>query len=222
MTSEDIKKLSKLVSTMRLLRSQNGCSWDREQSPESLRPYILEEAYELIDAIDRGDTNDILAELGDLLLQVIFQAQIFSEKGLFGIGDIAEGINSKLQRRHPHIFSTEETSKKHPDWEQIKQQELQEMGKPTDFASRQPVNLPSLKLADKCCRYLSKKSTTTGPPFEPGELHLSLDEPISEEKLAEGLFSLVFQAQKQDIDCDLALRKYVLNLLHKADQKGCI
>ncbi len=220
MTPEEIKQLSELLNTMRHLRSQNGCSWDREQSPESLRPYIIEEAYELIDAIDTGDTDEILAELGDLLLQVIFQAQIFSERGLFGIGEIAEGINRKLQRRHPHIFS-EAMNSEHPDWEQIKQQELKEKGKEIDFAARQPVNLPALKLADKCCRHLSQDSTTAETFLSSASLHDPRKENLSEDKIAEGIFYLACQAQQQGIDSDLALRKYVLNLLRKADQKRC-
>jgi MazG family protein len=220
MTTEEIGQLSQLIKTMRQLRSQNGCAWDREQSPESLRPYILEEAYELIDAIDAGDTGEILAELGDLLLQVVFQAQIFSERGLFGIGDVAAGINTKLQRRHPHIFSCEKNST-HADWEQIKQQELQEKGKEVDFASRQPANLPALKLADKCCRHLSKNSTTAAEFLNPERRPEPQMEYPSEESLAEGIFNLVYQAQQLGIDSDLALRKYVLNLLQKADQDGC-
>ena len=220
MTVEETRQLSELINTMRHLRSQNGCPWDREQSPESLRPYILEEAYELVDAIDAGDTHEILAELGDLLLQVIFQAQIFSERGLFGIGDIAAGINAKLRRRHPHIFSSEANSQQHPDWEEIKQQELKEKGKTIDFASRQPVNLPALKLADKCCRHLSKNSATAATLLPRKKLHNSQMGQLSEEKLAEEIFNLAYQAQQQGIDSDLALRKYVLNLLQKADRNG--
>ncbi len=214
-------QISELIKTMRHLRSQKGCAWDRAQSPESLRPYILEEAYELIDAIDAGDTSEILAELGDLLLQVIFQAQIFSEKGLFGIGDVAEGINRKLQRRHPHIFSLEENIKDYPDWEQIKQQELKEKGKATDFASRQPDNLPSLKLADKYCHHLSKNPETKKRIPKQETLNDLLSGNITEERIAEELFNLAHLAQQQGIDSELALRNYTLNLLRKADQKGC-
>ena len=221
MTTEEIKQLSELIKTMRHLRSQKGCAWDRAQSPESLRPYILEEAYELIDAIDTGDTGEILAELGDLLLQVIFQAQIFTEKGLFGIGDVAEGINRKLQRRHPHIFSLDEKIKDHPDWEQIKQQELKDRGKATDFASRQPVNFPSLKLADKCCHHLSKNSETRERFLKQETLNDLQAGNITEDRIAEELFNRVHLAQQQGIDSELALRNYTLNLLRKADQNGC-
>jgi len=217
MTPEDIAQLSGLIRTMRHLRSQEGCVWDREQSPESLRPYILEEAYELVDAIDSGDINEIRAELGDLLLQVIFQAQIFAERGLFGIGEIAEGINSKLKRRHPHIFSTETMNNKQSDWDQIKKQELTEKGKPTNFSSRQPANLPSLKLADKYCRHLAKESTTAD---KLPNLALEGVE-LNEKSLAEGIFNLVYQAQQQGIDSDIALRKYVINLLQKSEKPRC-
>lgn len=216
MTATEIRQLAELVETMRHLRSEDGCSWDREQTPESLRPYILEEAYELVDAIDSGDIDDILAELGDLLLQVIFQAQLYSEKGLFGIGKIAEGINCKLRRRHPHIFSANKIAGQYPDWEQIKQQELAEKGKPSDFRSRMPINLPSLKMADKACRYLQKNDTNQRTATQVKNL--------TEETLAEAIFNLVSDAQQNGIDSDLALRKYVLNLLKQqqenVDQRG--
>jgi MazG family protein len=213
MTGNETTQLSSLIQTMRQLRSENGCPWDRQQTPESLRPYILEEAYELVDAIDAGNNTEILAELGDLLLQVIFQAEIFAERGLFGIGDIAEGIDRKLRRRHPHIF-TENHKAQQQDWEQIKQQELREKGMATDFLSRQPKNLPALKLADKCCRHLNKNTTHIASILSDTESQQQ-DEILSEENLAESIFTLVYKAQKQGIDSDLALRKYVLNLLQK-------
>ncbi len=223
MTTIKTTHLEELVKTMCFLRAQNGCSWDREQTPESLRPYILEEAYELVDAIDSGDTAEILSELGDLLLQVVFQAQIFTEQGLFNLDDVARGINDKLRRRHPAIFSPGQITDKESGWEQIKQQELKERGKKTDFASRQPTNLPALKLADKCCRYLNKTSTLANIEQNTDE-HLnplSRPEPLLEEDLAEQLFNLVCQAQKQGIDSDLALRKYALKRLQKVNQSGC-
>jgi MazG family protein len=218
MNDKEMDQLTALVKTMRHLRSPEGCPWDREQTPESLRPYILEEAYELVDAIDSGDTSEILAELGDLLLQVIFQAQIYSERGLFGIGEVAEGIDQKLQRRHPQLFDYKR-EEPHPDWEQIKQQELREKGKETDYYTRQPVNLPALKLADKCCRQLRK---TTGQErlteILPG--HKDQIKVTGEENIAAELFNLVNQAQQQNIDADLALRNYVLNLFRKEDKNG--
>ncbi len=219
MTAEENRQLSELLETMNKLRSSEGCPWDREQTPESLRPYILEEAYELVDAIDSGHTDEILAELGDLLLQVVFQAQIYSERGLFGIGEIAEGINRKLQRRHPHIFTAIKDPSRHPDWDQIKRLELQEKGKSTDFVSRQPVDLPALKLADKYCRYLQKTVPDRESVDASRPRSATCPEDWQEKDFAAALFDLVSQAQKKNIDCDIALRRHVLMLFGKQTGK---
>ncbi|MBN2356848.1 nucleoside triphosphate pyrophosphohydrolase [candidate division KSB1 bacterium] len=96
--------MSRLVEIMALLRSEAGCPWDREQTHESLRQHLLEEAYEVIEAIDQGRYEDLAGELGDLLLQVVFHAQIASEAGLFTMDDVIASINAKLVRRHPHVF----------------------------------------------------------------------------------------------------------------------
>jgi MazG family protein len=96
--------LGRLVDLMARLRAPGGCPWDREQTHASLRPYLLEEAYEVLDALDRGDPAAIRDELGDLLLQVVFHAELAREAGRFTIGDVAGAIADKLVRRHPHVF----------------------------------------------------------------------------------------------------------------------
>ena len=98
------EKFSKLVEVMRKLRAPDGCPWDREQTHESIRPYCLEEAYEVVEAIDEGDMARLKDELGDLLLQVVFHAQMASERSAFTIDDVADAIVQKLIRRHPHVF----------------------------------------------------------------------------------------------------------------------
>ncbi|RRA49407.1 nucleoside triphosphate pyrophosphohydrolase [Acidipila sp. EB88] len=92
------------VAIMRRLRGPDGCSWDREQTPETIRKYTLEETYEVLDAIERKDSANLCEELGDMLLQVLFYAQMASEAGEFGIADVLSGLNRKLVRRHPHVF----------------------------------------------------------------------------------------------------------------------
>lgn len=216
MNQETTLQLSGLFKTMRRLRSETGCPWDRGQTPESLTPYILEEAYELVDAINSGDTQEILSELGDLLLQVVFQAQIHTERNLFGIGEIAEGINLKLQRRHPQIFCNNPEITQFPDWEQVKQQELKECGKPTDFLTRQPKNLPALKLADKCHAQLLKNSEIDSRPAKQNDSTSQKNE----EHIAASLYALVGQARRQGIDCESALRKYVLQQFPKENKNG--
>lgn len=213
MTPKDLRKIDELVKTMRHLRSPTGCDWDRKQTPESLRPYILEEAYELIDAIDQGDIDEIKSELGDLLLQIVFQAQIFSEQNQFGIGEVAESINSKLIRRHPHIFNPEENQGAEHDWEKLKQQELKEKGKQVDMASRLPANLPALKQAVKVYNHLKR-----GQQLSESEAGAQKGSSISTEaEIGQALFSLVCRSLQEDIDPDLALRSYLKNRLSRAE-----
>ena len=98
------EKFSQLVDIMARLRGPDGCPWDREQTFDTIKSYLLEETYEVIDAIDRRAWNDLAAELGDLQLQVVFFSQMAAEQGLFSIDDVVENISSKLVRRHPHVF----------------------------------------------------------------------------------------------------------------------
>src|ERR1700728_3027353 len=95
------------VSIMSRLRGPDGCAWDREQTFDSIRKYTLEESYEVLDAIDRRHWSDLSEELGDLLLQVLFYAQMANEAGYFTIADVIAGLNRKLVRRHPHVFGEE-------------------------------------------------------------------------------------------------------------------
>src|SRR5882762_7105469 len=102
--------LTRLVGVMRRLLAKDGCPWDREQSFETLRKYVLEEACEVIDAIESGDKKSLREELGDLLLQVVFQAELGRREGAFAIDDVSEAIVEKLVRRHPHVFGDVEVS----------------------------------------------------------------------------------------------------------------
>ena len=102
--TESNKGFEKLVEIMATLRSETGCPWDRKQTHKSLRQHLLEEAYEVIETIDQGEYGELAGELGDLLLQVVFHAQMAEEEKLFNINDVIESINSKLIRRHPHVF----------------------------------------------------------------------------------------------------------------------
>src|SRR5947209_1773865 len=101
------EKFQQLVAIMARLRGENGCPWDREQTFDSIKPYTLEETYEVLDAIDRRDWPELAEELGDFLLQAVFYAQMAGEQELFDISDALDAINSKLIRRHPHVFGDE-------------------------------------------------------------------------------------------------------------------
>src|SRR4051812_2856895 len=115
-----------LVETMQRLRAPNGCPWDLKQTFQSLKPYLLEETYEVLDAMDREDWPDLAEELGDLMLQPVFLAQLATESGFFTIGDSLAAINAKLIRRHPHIFgdgSADTAEAVKVKWDEIKKQE---------------------------------------------------------------------------------------------------
>ena len=99
------RAFGRLVRTMDTLRSANGCPWDRKQTPETLRPFLLEETYEALETIDRGDLDGLRGELGDVLFQCVFQSQIAVEAGRFEIADAVNAVTEKLIRRHPHVFT---------------------------------------------------------------------------------------------------------------------
>src|ERR1700683_3965954 len=119
-------KFQRLVEIMARLRAPGGCPWDRAQTFESIKPYTLEKTYEVLDAIDRHDWEELRAELGDFMLQAVFFAQMASEEKLFDIGDSLDAINEKLIRRHPHVFA-DETAETGDDvkkrWDEIKAEE---------------------------------------------------------------------------------------------------
>jgi tetrapyrrole methylase family protein/MazG family protein len=117
------RPIEELLEIMATLRGPEGCPWDKEQTHESLKPYVVEEAYELVEAVDGGENGEIREELGDLLLQIIFHSQIASESGRFDFDDVIRGINDKLLRRHPHVFGDEKAVDEMEalkNWERIK------------------------------------------------------------------------------------------------------
>lgn len=141
--------LNHLLRIMEKLRSPGGCPWDRRQTHRSLRPYLLEEAHETLEAIDRRDPVALQEELGDLLLQIVFHAQIASERGRFAFSDIVQSLNEKLIRRHPHVFSGERGRREavlRLRWEETKQREKPER---VFFADGLPKALPALLRAER-------------------------------------------------------------------------
>ena len=147
---------------MRRLRAPDGCPWDREQTLQTLRAYVLEEAYEVLDAIDRGDQKALREEIGDLLLEVVFLSQVCAEQGLFDAADVAQGIADKLVRRHPHVFGDRHASNPQEalrHWEQIKKAEREAAGDGATNVSLLdgvPRQLPALLRASR----LSSRAAT--------------------------------------------------------------
>ncbi|VGO13770.1 Nucleoside triphosphate pyrophosphohydrolase [Pontiella desulfatans] len=142
--------MERLLGVMHRLRAPDGCPWDREQTHESLKSDLIEEAYEVIDAIEGGNVSHLEEELGDLLLQVVFHSQISKENGHFEFSDVADAIAEKLERRHPHVFGEVTVSGSGEvlqNWDAIKKAEKAEGDKPASIVSGIPKHLPALQKA---------------------------------------------------------------------------
>lgn len=206
--------LDSLVEVMARLRAADGCPWDREQSHESLRRYMLEEAYEVVEAIDQGDPRHLCEELGDVLLQVVFHAQIAREAGRFDMNDVVNGITAKLVRRHPHVFGeavAETAADVTRTWEAIKRSERGDQA-PASVLSGVSGALPALSRALE----LQKRAAQVGfdwPDVEgPAEkVREELGEVLAagpderEGEVGDLLFAVVNLARKLKVDPESAL-----------------
>ena len=172
--------MERLLDVMQKLRAPDGCPWDREQTSESLKSNLIEEAYEVIDAIESGSLSHLEEELGDLLLQVVFHSQICSEEGHFGFDDVAMGIADKLVRRHPHVFGEVQVSDSDEvlqNWDAIKKAEKGEGNKPASIVAGIPKHLPALQKAHQ----IQKRAARAGFDWDNiddvfGKLHEEIDE----------------------------------------------
>lgn len=157
-TDKKVYTFSDLLNIMSVLRSSEGCPWDREQDHESLMPYFVEETYEALDAIKRYDIDEMIEELGDVLLQIVFHAQIGSEDGYFDINDIIQSISEKMVLRHPHVFSdvkVENSDEVLTNWSKIKQEEKNHKDN-SDVMEALPQLLPNLIKAEKIQKIAAK------------------------------------------------------------------
>ena len=149
-SNEELGTFQALVDIVARLRAPGGCPWDREQTHESLKRHLLEESYEVIEAIDQGNPAVLSEELGDLMVQVAFHADIAQEAGEFQLEDVLRKINGKLVRRHPHVFAdghAEDAREVEQNWEQIKVQEREEKGESKSPVEGIPIDLPALAYA---------------------------------------------------------------------------
>ncbi len=213
-----------LLDIMVRLRDENGCPWDRKQTHESIRNCMIEEAYEVVDAIDKKDYLLMTEELGDVLLQVVFHSRMAEEKGIFDIGDVIEGISTKLIRRHPHVFGDEDidtANKVKEKWDEIKREEKLEKTH-SESMKRVPMSLPALLKSAK----IQKKAAKVGfdwddvePAFdkireETDELLEVLKEPVlsgrrAKEEIGDLIFAAVNVARFLKIDPEEALNSTV-------------
>ena len=211
--------LERLVGVMRRLLADDGCPWDREQDFASLKRYVLEEACEVMDAIDTGDRAALKDELGDLLLQVVFQAELARTERTFAIDDVVEAIVSKLVRRHPHVFGDVEaknTDEVLSNWEKIKVAEKGERGLLSGLPRSLPALMRAQRVGEKVARVGFDWDDRSGSRAKVTEEVRELDEALAsgsreaiEEELGDVFFALVNLARHIDVDAEGALRKTI-------------
>jgi ATP diphosphatase len=226
-SSRDISRLLDIMAALRTPGS--GCPWDLEQNFATIAPYTIEEAYEVVDAIARGDLDDLRDELGDLLLQVVFHARMAEEQNAFNFGDVVDAISRKMIRRHPHVFADKDGRLTPSDvkgaWERIKAEEKAERAarRPSDETSHKSLlsdvkaGQPALALAMELQRKASSVGFDWNDPRavlrkireEADEIEVALDRGVASELAEETgdlLFALVNLARHTDVDPELALR----------------
>ena len=224
-------KVDDLIEIMRLLRSENGCPWDREQTHPSIRKNLIEEAYEVCDAIDRQDKELLCEELGDVLLQVVFHSRIAQEAGQFGIDDVADGICKKLIIRHPHIFadlSVADSDEVLDNWDEIKKREKGQQTA-TETLHSVPAVLPALMRSQK----VQKRAAKTGFDYPDVLMAIEdLEKEIAElkeviagkdkagytEELGDVIFSAVNVARFLKVDAEESLTRSCEKFINRFEQ----
>lgn len=221
----------RLVELMRRLLAPDGCPWDREQSFATLRRYVLEEACEVIDAIDGGDRQELRGELGDLMLQVVFQAELGRVEGAFGPDDVVAAICEKLVRRHPHVFSdasVENVDEVLQNWERIKAAERAGSKKGGGVLSGVARSLPALTRAQRVGEKVARvgfdwpdaRGSRAKVEEELGELDQAIgsgDKDKAEAELGDVLFALVNLARHAGVDAEGALRRTIDKFTRRFD-----
>ncbi len=212
--SDGIAAIFEVVHT---LRAPGGCPWDREQTHESLRQYLLEETYELLEAIDKGDDAKMMEELGDLLLQVAMHAEIAAEQGRFDAAQVSEAVAAKMVKRHPHVFgdrSVADADEVLRNWEHQKMHEAREAGSEESVVDRVPASLPALAwtlgLQKRAARvgfdFASPAAAAESVGEEARELAGVEDRDRAFEEMGDLLFSIVSLARTLKVNPEDALR----------------
>tara|TARA_B100001559_G_scaffold97716_1_gene81766 strand:- start:2106 stop:2888 length:783 start_codon:yes stop_codon:yes gene_type:complete len=209
-------KFDELVDLIATLRSENGCPWDREQTHESLKRNLIEECYEVLEAIENKDTKGIVEELGDVLLQIMLHAQILSETEAVSIDDVIQGLSDKMIRRHPHVFgdeSADSAEEVKQNWEVLKANEKRGQ-KPTENIFNIPSDLPSLHYAqilqDRAVKQGFDWDDVSGVLDKIQEEAREVTEAESyeekEDEIGDLIFTLVNLSRRLDVHADSALR----------------
>lgn len=212
------ENLDKLIETVRILRSPQGCEWDRAQTHKSLRPNMLEEAYEAVDAMDTGDMKHLKEELGDVLLQVLLHAQIANDEGVFNLDDVAKGLNEKLIHRHPHVFGDAKVNSTQDiidNWDKLKKEEKPHRKSAMDGISKsQSALMSAQKISKRAVKkgfeWPDEKTLYECIRSEFDEFKEAVKENNSdhaEEEMGDILFAVVNLARWNNIDAEQALLK---------------
>jgi len=209
----------RFVALIARLRAPGGCPWDREQTHQSLKPMTIEEAYEVVEAIDHGDA-ELRGELGDLLLQVVFHAQIATEESRFTIGDVIDGVSQKMVRRHPHVFGdvqADSSAEVLRNWEALKQEERRAAGKAEAAASMldsvskaMPATMEAFQMTTKAGRvgfdWPNPEAVFAKIDEEIAELRAADNQGEREDEVGDLLFAVVNLARKLGVDPESALK----------------
>lgn len=214
--------IDELRQTMARLRAPDGCPWDREQTHQTLARCLIDECSELLETIDQNDLPHMREELGDVLIQVVFHAQLASERGDFNFDDVAREINEKLIRRHPHVFGTgqAETSAKVIEvWEKVKAQEKAAAGK-TELTlfKKLPPRLPALMFAEEVGKRIAKRELPADGIVN-GPFIGKLAEKLTASDAGRMLFELAEACRLRGIDPEMALRQECDRVMQAVETK---
>ncbi len=221
--------LDDLVQVIRILRGENGCPWDRVQTHETIRQDMLEEAYEAADAIDKGNMGNLCEELGDVLMQVVFHAEIEAEKGGFTIEDVIRGICEKMVYRHPHVFGNGEVQADTAEQVLVNWEELKKKEKHTETQTEVMKNVPDALPALIRARKVQKKAADVGFDFPDAlgaiqkvyeeiqelEESVKLENGTEEEEFGDILFALVNISRFLKINPEFALTKAIKKFINR-------
>jgi MazG family protein len=214
--------IEELRQTMARLRAPDGCPWDREQTHQTLTRCLIDECSELLDTIDRNDIPHMREELGDVLIQVVFHAQLAAERGDFDFDDVAREINEKLVRRHPHVFGTgraDNSAEVIEVWEKVKASEKAAAGKTeSSIFKKLPPRLPALMFAEEVAKRIEKQKLPAGEAINAKQI-TALADGLTEAGAGRQLFELVAACRQRGLDPEAALRKECDRVMHDVEAR---
>jgi len=216
-----MQAMDELKETIARLRAPDGCPWDQEQTHASLVRCLIDEVSELIDTVDRGDLPHMREELGDVLIQVVFHAQLAAEAGAFTLEDVARDVNEKLVRRHPHVFGAGKLDTAEQvlvQWEQIKAGEKKHGPATTGVFKELPARLPALMFAEAVWKQIGKKKLPAGGAVDTAGVW-ALGAGLSAEELGRRLFELAAAARVNGLDPEGALRLHATKVMRDVEAK---